>query len=112
MAEVIEAGPAVEPTPAPTVVTQDVPTKSPSKLVLAAIIAGTVIVAGALFGGGVAVGHAIPTGAPGHGQFGPADHSFPGGDQRPDRPNGNQGGQRPGGNNNGPDGPNPGTPNG
>ena len=112
MADVIEAEPVVESTPAPTVVAQDVSAKTPGKLVLAAIIGGTVIVAGALFGGGLAVGLAIPNGAPGHGQFGPGDHSFLGGDQRPDRPNGTQGGQRPGGNNNGPDGPNPGTPNG
>ena len=112
MAEVVEAEPAVESTPESTVVARDVPAKTPGKLVLAAVIGGTVIVAGALFGGGLAVGLAVPNGAPGHGQFGHGGHGLPGGDQRPPLPNDNQGGQQRGGNNNGPDGPNPGTPNG
>ena len=97
MTDVIDTEPAVAaPEPTPVVVAAK---KRPRKLVLAPIIVGTVIVAGALFGGGVAVGLAIPTGGPGQGQFGPGgNRDFPGGGQRPDMPNGNQGGQQQGGN--------------
>jgi hypothetical protein len=97
-APVEEATPTVEATPAPVSEAPAVPVaakKRPRKLVLAAIIVGAVIVAGGLFGGGIAVGLAIPTGGPGQGQFGPGGQggNFPGGD-RPDMPNGNQGGQQ------------------
>jgi len=95
MTDVIDTEPAVvadQPTPAAVVAN-----KRPRKLVLAAIIVGAVIVAGALFGGGVAVGLAIPTGGPGQGQFGPGgNRDFPGGGQRPDMPNGGQGGEQQG----------------
>ena len=64
---------------------------------LALIITGAVVAAGLLFGGGVAVGLAIPTGGPGFSQNGGPGGGFPGGGQDGERPqmpgNGQQGGQ-------------------
>ena len=97
---------AIEPsaeTPAAEVATVDdtVTTPAPARRgrKLALIITGAVVAAALLFGGGVAVGLAIPTGGPGFSQQG-GPGGFPGGrdgsGQTGDRPqmpgNGQQGG--------------------
>lgn len=104
-----EAAPAGANTPAETVVTQPAapvaqpvaPRRDLGGLAIAGIVVGSVLVAGALFGGGVAVGAQLPDGMtqsqPGPG-FGPGidrdndtgSLGFPGGDVRPGQPGAGQ----------------------
>ena len=77
-ADPVEAASAVEPAPVVTATPRN-------KKKLGLIIAGAVVAAALLFGGGIAVGTMIPGGGPGMSQGGPGG-GFPGGGNGGDRP--------------------------
>jgi len=86
---------------APTAPTEHVQTETPAPVVapvapkrgrkIALVATGAVVAAALLFGGGVAVGIAIPTGGPGFSQQG-GPGGFPGGEQGGPQGGGQQGG--------------------
>ena len=90
---------------APTAPTEHVQTEAPERLVapvvpkrgrkIALVATGAVVAAALLFGGGVAVGIAIPTGGPGFSQQG-GPGGFPGGEQGGQQSGPQRGGQQGG----------------